>query len=57
LLKNIRYDSFNQQPALMAVEIYHSDLFDGFTPSVVKDGIADARIHQIKNKGNKANLL
>ncbi len=45
------------QPALTADGIYHSDLFDGFTPPVVKDGIADARIRHIKNKGNKASLL
>ncbi|MBT4264919.1 MAG: glutathione S-transferase family protein [Deltaproteobacteria bacterium] len=44
-------------PALMADDIHHSDLFDGFTPPVVKDGIADARIRHIKNKGKAASLL
>jgi len=44
-------------PALMADGIHHSDLFDGFTPSVVKDGIADARIRHIKNKSAVAGLL
>ncbi len=44
-------------PALMADGIHHGDLFDGFTPPVVKDGIADARIRHIKNKGKAASLL
>ena len=45
------------QPALMEGGIYHSDLFDGFTPPVVKNGIADARIRHLKNKGQVGSLL
>ena len=45
------------QPALMADGIYHSDLHDGFTPPVIKDGIADARIRHIKSKGKTADYL
>jgi hypothetical protein len=45
------------QPALMEGGIYHSDLFDGFTPPVVKNGIADARIRHLKNKGQVGSLM
>jgi len=47
----------NVLPAMMSDGIYHSDLFDGFTPPVVKDGIADARIRYLKSKGRKAGLI
>ena len=44
-------------PALMADGIQHCDLFDGFTPPVIKDGVSDARVRHIKSKGKKAGLL
>ncbi|BFM15509.1 hypothetical protein R50073_16920 [Maricurvus nonylphenolicus] len=40
-------------PELMADEIYHNGLFDGFTPPFIKDGVCDARIKHIKEKALK----
>ena len=41
-------------PALMSEGIFHSNLFDGFTPPFVKDGIPDARIKYLKEKAKQA---
>ena len=38
------------QPSMMKHGILHCTLFDGFTPPLVKNGIADARIAYLKNK-------
>jgi glutathione S-transferase len=38
------------QPAMMSDGILHCTLFDGFTPPIVKNGIADARIKYLKDK-------
>ena len=40
-------------PSLMENGILHSTLFDGFTPPFIKDGIPDARIKYLKEKGKK----
>lgn len=40
-------------PALMENGILHSTLFDGFTPPFIKNGIPDARIKYLKEKGKK----
>lgn len=40
-------------PSLMADGIQHSNLFDGFTPPFIKDGIPDARIKYLKEQGRK----
>jgi len=34
--------------------ILHCTLFDGFTPPVINNGIADARIKYLKEKQQKA---
>lgn len=44
-------------PLMMADGIVHSDLFDGFTPPIIKDGVSDARIRYLLNKGKKAGML
>lgn len=44
-------------PELMEDGIAHCDLFDGFTPPVIKDGVSDARVRHMKSKGKKAGLL
>jgi len=44
-------------PLMMADGIVHSDLFDGFTPPVIKDGVSDARIRYLLSKGKKAGML
>lgn len=54
-------DQSTLEPLLTKVQImpdlvsdsFHSDLFDGFTPPFVKDGIPDARIKYLKEKGKK----
>jgi hypothetical protein len=38
------------QPVMMEGGVYHSTLFDGFTPPIIKDGIADARMMHLKSK-------
>ena len=40
-------------PSLMENGIVHSTLFDGFTPPFIKNGIPDARIKYLKEKGKK----
>ena len=40
----------NIQPALMANGVLHCDLFDGFTPPVIKNATADAKIAYLKAK-------
>jgi glutathione S-transferase len=40
-------------PALMAYEVVHNGLFDGFTPPFVKDGVSDARVKHMKAKAAK----
>ena len=40
-------------PTFMDGEIVHNALFDGFTPPIVVDGIADARAKHLKSKGKK----
>jgi glutathione S-transferase len=40
-------------PSLMENGIIHSTLFDGFTPPFIKDGMPDARIKYLKEKGKK----
>ncbi len=37
-------------PGLMADGIYHVSLFDGFTPPLVKDGVADAKLRYLRDK-------
>lgn len=44
-------------PLMMADGIVHSDLFDGFTPPIIKDGVSDARIRHLLNNGKKAGML
>ena len=44
-------------PLMMAEGIVHSDLFDGFTPPVIKNGATDARIRYLLDKGGKAGML
>ena len=44
-------------PLMMADGIVHSDLFDGFTPPVIKNGATDARIRYLLDKGEKAGML
>lgn len=38
------------QPEMMAGGVLHCTLFDGFTPPIIKNGIADARIKYLKDK-------
>lgn len=40
-------------PRLMENGVIHSTLFDGFTPPFIKDGIPDARIKYLKEKGKE----
>ena len=40
-------------PELMDNGIVHIDLFDGFTPPFVKDGVCDARVRYLKQKKRK----
>ena len=42
----------NIQPALMANGVLHCDLFDGFTPPVVQNATADAKIAHLKAKAD-----
>ena len=44
-------------PLMMTDGIVHRDLFDGFTPPVIKDGATDARIRYLLSKGKKAGML
>jgi glutathione S-transferase len=37
-------------PGLMEHGVVHVDLFDGFTPPFIKDGICDARVRNLKEK-------
>ncbi len=41
------------QPAMMANGILHCDLFDGFSPPVIHNATADARVAYLKEKANK----
>lgn len=40
-------------PTFMDAEVVHSNLFDGFTPPFVKDGVCDARVKYMKEKAAK----
>lgn len=40
-------------PTFMEGEIVHNALYDGFTPPIIKNGIADARAKHLKSKGQK----
>lgn len=45
------------QPAMMQNGILHCNLFDGFTPPLVKNGVADARIKYLKQKAENKEKL
>ena len=44
------------QPAMMENGVLHCNLFDGFTPPLVKNGVADARIAYLKKKAEEKAL-
>ena len=43
----------NIQPTMMENGIIHSNLYDGFTPPFIKDGVADAKAKYLKEKQAK----
>lgn len=47
------FEDASIQPGMMKNGILHCTLFDGFTPPYIKDGIADARIAYLKEKGKE----